>query len=442
MNRNRLSKMIIATVMAAMLFMGLAKGQKAEASSASLTFSANSQNVRVGDVLEVTLTISADVAPGDFEGYISYDDNRLQYVTGPDCMTGGEGILKIRDEEPGSTSNVRKYTMYFKAVKIGSCTIAMRGAPEVYEADAGYLMSVSSTDLNVEIQADIKASSDASLETLKVSKGELVPEFSPTCFSYTLEVPYETTSLIVSAVAKDTASEVKIEGNTSLAVGRNRVLVMVTAEDGTVEKYIIYTDRLDESTVPAESEQTEGEGELPAEDKATEGFFFYASSKDGDVFLNQGSYFKVCSDDGTLSIPSGFTKTSVLISGNTIVAYSPTEDLSSDFLLLILSKNGGKPELYSFDRVDKTLQRYKGSLKDNIISTTGSGYSTIDEQTLTEGYEKSLKSLMLVVAVLSGVCMLLIILTIRFAMKSKKQVRRRSSSSSTRSGNRNTRSRY
>lgn len=438
--------MFMAVCVLTAAILGLTSTLEASASSASLTFTCDSASVRVGDVIEVTLTITADVAPGDFEGYISYDDNRLQYVTGPDCMTGGEGILKIRDEEPGSISNIRKYVMYFKAQKIGSCTIAMRGTPEVYEADAGYLMSVSSGELSLEIQADIKASSDASLASMKVSGGTLAPEFATDVYSYTLSVPFETTSLIVSAVPTDEKAEVKIEGNTNLELGRNRVLVMVTAEDGTVLKYIIYADRAEDGVIDSGAQDDAGrdssESTSDQRGTSTEGTYFYAVEKDGDVILNQGACYKVCADDGTVAIPSGYFKTSVLISGNTITAYSPTQDLSSDFLLLILAKSGGVPELYSFDRVEKTLQRYKGSLKDNVISTTGSGYSTINEQELTEGYEKSLSNLMLVIAVLCGICMLLIILTIRFAMKAKKPAKRKSSSSGNRSRSGNSRNNY
>lgn len=428
MNKKSIIKYLTALVAAAMLMTGIAAAGAVYASSASIDFSCDSDSVRVGDVVEVTLTITADVAPGDFEGYISYDDNRLQYVTGPECMTGGEGILKIRDEEPGSTDNVRKYTMYFKAVKIGSCTVAMRGTPEIYEADAGYLMSVSSNELSIEINADIKASSDASLATLKVSAGELTPAFAPDCYSYTLSVPYSTTSLIVSAVANDIAAEVKTEGGSALAVGRNRILIMVTAEDGTIQKYIIYADRLEENT-PVGTEDVPDTSDSDAQNAAPqgEGYYFYAVEKDGDVILNQGSCYKVCRDTSAVTIPAGYFKTSVLISGNTVVAYSPSEDLSSDFLLLVLSKDGGAPQLYSFDRVEKTIQRYRGTQKDALVSTTGSGYSTIDEQTLTEGYRKSLSNLILVVAVLCGICMLLIILTIRFAVKSKNSGRRGSS---------------
>ena len=142
------------------------------------------------------------------------------------------------------------------------------------------------------------------------------------------------------------------------------------------------------------------------------------------MILYASSRYTIAKDPGTVKIPEGYFKTSILISGHNVVAYSPSEDLSSEFLLLILSKNGGEPELYSFDRVEKTLQRYSSSKKDEPInSKPASGYSTLEETELTKKYEKSLDNLTLVIAILSGVCMLLLILTIRMALKSKEQKR-------------------
>ena len=408
----------------------------AHASSASIEFSMDAETVRVDDVIEVTLTLSADIVPGQFEGYISYNDDVLEYVTGPDTIAGGEGILKINDLEPDARYNVRKYELFFKATRIGTSDIAMRGTPEVYEAEMGYLMSVSSAPLTIKVQASMKASSDASIAALKITPGTLNPSFSPDIYEYNVTVPYETVDLLVSAGANHPAATVKIEGNTDLNVGQNRVLLLVTAEDGTVNKYVIYAAREAKKETDNTSNDTTEPTVTPAPDETpkdsgnqsggqttanNEGFYFYATDEDESVILNAGSRYKIEKANDSIKIPDGYFKTSILISGHTVTAYSPTEDLSSDFLLLILSRNGGDPELYSFDRVEKTLQRYSSSKGGNTIGNTASGYSTLDEQELVEGYEKSLSSLTLVIAILSGVCMLLLILTIRMALKSRKK---------------------
>ncbi len=426
---------VAAVLAAAVLLAGFAApGTAVYASSATFEFTTEKEEVRVDDVIEVVLTLTADITPGQFEGYISYDSDVLEYVTGPNVITGGEGILKVNDQEPDTRYNVRKYSLFFKAIGIGTSTISMRGTPEVYEADQGYLMSVSVGTISIKVLASARASSDASLGALKISPGTLTPAFSTNIYEYSVTVPYETEELLVSAAPNDAHATIKTEGNTELDVGQNRVLIIVTAQDGTTQKYVIYAARQDKAAPPSGEDAGNGtndtveptEGNEPQAnsgiEQPTEGFYFYATDSGDDVLLNAGAQYRICRDDGSIAVPSGYFKTSILISGHTVTAYSPTEDLSSDFLLLILSRNGGSPELYSFDRVEKTLQRFSAGKKDGAINNnTASGYSTIDEQELVAGYEKSLSSLTLVVAILSGACMLLLILTIRMAMKIRKK---------------------
>lgn len=410
---------------------------RTHASSAGIEFTGEPDLVRVGDVVTVTMTVTADVTPGDIEGYISYSDDILEYVTGPDSVAGGEGILKINEPDPGTGLNVRKYSLYFKAVKIGSCEVRMRGTPEVYEAESGYLMSVSSDSLTIAVQAAAKASSDASLATLKINPGKLEPSFSASVLEYTVKVSNETTDLIVSAGANDGAAKVKIEGNTDLSVGLNRVLILVTAEDGTVRKYVISVTRAeggeqeDSSDGKGEDNTADtGDGEGGEAQEARPGStYFYVTEEGGDVILNAGSRYTICSDISNVTVPDGYFKTSVLISGHTVVAFSPKEDVSSDFLLLVLSHEGGDPELYSFDRIEKTIQRYGAKKGETIGNKTGSGYATLDEQELVAGYEKSLSNLTMIIAVLCGVVMLLLILTIRMVIRARNAERRRSGGS-------------
>ena len=110
-----------------------------------------------------------------------------------------------------------------------------------------------------------------------------------------------------------------------------------------------------------------------------------------------------------------------MISGHTVTAYAPSNNPGSDYLLLILEKEGSQPAIYSFDRVEKTLQR----LNDERIvvgSKTGSGYSTIEEEELVKSYEKSMGTMTMVIAILSGICMLLLIIVIRMALKNRNEL--------------------
>ena len=84
----------------------------------------------------------------------------------------------------------------------------------------------------------------------------------------------------------------------------------------------------------------------------------------------------------------------------------------------MLQKEGCEPALYSYDRVEKTVQRYYVDINSRM-QQTASGYATYDEAELKAGYEKTLGILTVVIAALCGVCMLLLIITIRLALKKR-----------------------
>ena len=402
------------------------------ASSCRITFSSSSADYRVDDEVIVEMTLDGDVIPGMFEGYISYNADILEYVSGPECAAGGEGTLRISDMGYDSATLTRKYKFTFRAAGIGAATVAMRGNPQVYEADQGYLMSVSSNKLEINVSAATRASSDASLAIIRVNPGTLDPAFDPGIYEYFMQVPYDVTEVFVSAGTNDAGASVKIEGNTGLNIGQNRILLLVTAEDGTIGKYIIYVARAEAGATPEvtgtdtptpEPASDEGNGQSVSDNIGNNGsgWAFSAESLDGEVFLNIEARYKVIRDAGNIAIPAGYSRTSVIISKNTITAYVPSDDPDSSYLLLILQKEGSEPALYSFDRVERTIQRFDSSAM-AAANRTASGYSTIEEEELVKGYEKSLGTMTMVIAILSGVCMLLLIIVIRMALHRKNEL--------------------
>lgn len=408
------------------------------ASSCNITFSTTQEEIMVGDNVTVELTIEGDVIPGIFEGYVSYDPDVIEYVSGPECIAGGEGTLRISDMGYGSTTLSRKYTLVFKGIKMGSSEFSMRGTPEIYEADLGYLMSVSTNKITIGVKASKTASSDAALGLIRINPGELSPAFSPDKYEYSVQVPYEVTEIYVSAAPNDPQTEVKIEGNSNLSVGQNRILILTTAEDGTKGKYVIYVARSpeNESGEAGGTEDPNGNDNAGTGDQGNtedsgktsngagqddEGWAFYADEEGGDVYINAASRYKVSSNIQDIVIPDGYNKTSVMISGHTVTAYAPSKNPGSDFLLMIIEKDGSAPAVYSFDRVEKTLQRLN---EERIVSgsKTGSGYSTIEEEELVKSYEKSMGTMTMVIAILSGVCMLLLIIVIKLALRSRNEL--------------------
>ena len=86
-------------------------------------------------------------------------------------------------------------------------------------------------------------SSDATLKGLTVSSGSLSPAFNPSTESYKVSVGNDVTKIDVSALTNDPNAKVSISGNNNLSVGKNNIIVQVTAEDGSKKTYTIEVTR-------------------------------------------------------------------------------------------------------------------------------------------------------------------------------------------------------
>lgn len=78
------------------------------------------------------------------------------------------------------------------------------------------------------------------LSTLSINGVEFKNSFKKTTTTYFANVAPEVTSVTVNAIAEDSSSIVTIYGNTNLEQGKNKVIVNVTADDGSVRTYKIY----------------------------------------------------------------------------------------------------------------------------------------------------------------------------------------------------------
>lgn len=445
MKRNIIKKILILLILC-VACIRLQHTSDASASSADIVFSSEKNSFELGEEFDVDMVITADVFPGSFEGFIKYNADVLEYIGDSPVISGGEGILKLTDNVFSSDRNTRKYTLRFKAVDKGYSEIGLRGAPELYEFEEGYQMSVSSTAFTLSVGNAEDASSDSSLSSLKISPGKLTPSFSPDTTEYRTAVQNDVTRLVVSAAASDNGADVSVT-STELEVGQNRIVITVTAEDDSQTKYVIYCIR-DKAPEEKEDSDTRGEaadGNLPVQDStdensdktitnetqtgdnitdsgaavastedASEHWKFYSLQGGDRLWLIADTGYEVVSEvPGNISIPEDYVKTSILVNGNRVTVYAPGTEPDSDFLLLILKKEGQEPGLYRYDRAEKTIQRY--TEKEKVPRVTA--IDNVEE--LKESYSSSLETLTIIIAVLCGVCMILLIIVIRLALKKK-----------------------
>ena len=415
----------------------LAPSQYAQAASVTAEFTkvAPDSDVRVEDMVKLELRLNADVEIGAVELYISYNSDIFEYMMGPDCVLGGEGVLRISDSGTSTYSTKRNYLLYFQATAMGESKFSVRNNPEIYDANDEEAMSVSSQPLTISVLAGTTASSDATLSALKVGSAVLTPSFDPQIKDYNVRVENAFDKLAVSAVANDPLASVTVEGADDLKVGSNRITVVVSAPDGTENKYVIYCVREEapeeeKTEEPAEQEKEPEPAKKsdPAPGKHEQAF--YVTQQDDRIMLIADTQYELMSSDEGVKIPDGFYRTSILISGYTVAAFSPVPDGTPEYLLLILRKEGSEPGLYVYDRIEKTLQRYGITAGADTTVTEKDDKDKDEELPDKEAYDKTINTLTTVIAVLSGVCMLLIIIVIRiiFRRRGRSSAKREKSS--------------
>ena len=87
-------------------------------------------------------------------------------------------------------------------------------------------------------------SSDATLKSLDVLEGSLDPLFSPEVEEYNIDVNSGITSLTLNPVVNNEKAKYKISGNSGFVLGMNKVVILVTAEDGTKKTYTLNVNKV------------------------------------------------------------------------------------------------------------------------------------------------------------------------------------------------------
>lgn len=371
---------------------------KAFAGSAAVGLLLEDTDVTVGDTFNVILTVESDVELGIVDCLLYYNESKVKYKVGETNICQGNqenGILvKILDKEVGKSST--KYMMKFIALAPGNADFNIV-INSIYDS-AGSPISASSIDATLTINAQAEASSDASLKSLRVSPGTLLPTFAPDVFEYYVDVTKDTGSIFVGAIANDEKANVKINGHDKLYPGSNEVHVIVTAENGTILDYKINVFRADETHKPSPTPSPEPvvtDEPLPTE-AALPGKISIVE-KDGKRYFTGDFSYEIVDDESGIEIPAGFLRTKLMIDGESIIAYAPANGENTDFALIILRTNAGTTALYRYDRVEKTVQRFDP--KDITIHDETGQSSITDEVTKTiEEYEQATQKFGLILA--------------------------------------------
>ncbi len=401
--------LVLVLLAAAVLLFGVP--ERVQAAVATIELQVESDTVRVNDEFEVTLWINVQPAEGespqaavigDFEAYLIYNADVIEFVTAPSCFTGGAGMLKIADMGAAPSVGSRKYVARFRALARGVSDISLDSRPVVYPYGMDGAMSVSSNVLTLAVEASRDASDNANLSALKVSPGKISPAFATTVREYEVTVPYESEMIVVSALTEDENAVVGVNGSTGLKVGRNTVVVTVTAENGTEKRYYLYVTRQEEAPEPTKApEKPETEGYDPG---------LHAAEENGKVMLSFAGEYKVSEDQGAYVAPTGYEETVLFVDGVRIKAYVKRDVPDSDFYILVLEDALGTSGYYRYDRQQQTLQRYdeeRIEIRQVVEEDNSALYETLDK------YKGQQVFLIFTLAMFLALCVLLLLIVVR-----------------------------
>ena len=406
--KRKVSQMIIFSML--LLIGGLLNIQTIRAASANVEITADENQVEVGNTIYVYINISSDTMFGDVEANLTYDEDILEYKGGVSFITGSSGFLKIADINFSEGAENRKYALEFKALEVGKNEIKFNGTIMVYDYTSGYPMSVSSNKLELEVIAPHTASDNAYLKSLKISPTDLEPSFDKNTFEYDTSVGYETEKLVVVALPEDEKATIRVKGNDSLLEGENKVIVTVIAESGNKTEYTVNVFRestpVDIDTEPITPNKKHGS--------------FEVLESDNERYLVYGGKYKLIEIPADLKIPSGYTKTRIIISDTSIEVFSP-EQLDSEFLLVYAENELGQVGFYQFDKIERTMQRYAWELP--IVQ--GPIDNIDDDLIKSQQYKSNLSKAAITIAILSAMCILLMLLSIKLYIKTKEKKKKR-----------------
>lgn len=161
---------------------------------------------------------------------------------------------KIKVPVTATTVSLQGSANHSKATVSGLGNINLTGDTTVatikVTAEDGTVKNYTVT-IEKEKTTPVTKSNDATLKSLDVSGFTLNPTFKSNVNTYSIRVNNNITGLKVTAIANSDKASVSISGNSDWKEGTNTITIKVTAEDGTVNNYIVNVNRASLNTTKA-----------------------------------------------------------------------------------------------------------------------------------------------------------------------------------------------
>jgi len=217
------------------------------AASGSISVSGPSTAVQ-GNKVTVTVKISASKGKlGSWQMDLNYDKSFLKLLS---ASSEGGGSTMVSYSSNGAKS--KSYTFTFEAKKTGSTKVSV-SSYEAYDFETMDEMSLTSSSKTIRImtQSELEStySSNASLNSLGVANYELSPKFDKNTFEYNVEVENDVTTATITGKKADSNASVSGLNTVELNEGNNRFEVLVTAQKGNTQTYVINIYRKEKNPI-------------------------------------------------------------------------------------------------------------------------------------------------------------------------------------------------
>ena len=390
-------KLII--LLTALLVMASALSE-VRAASGSASVSVSDSSVVVGNKVTLTIKLSCSDGVGSAMVYIDYNSSYLSNLSVKSSATVNTNRNRILvDPTDAKTVTI---TATLTAKKIGNTSVHIT-VEDWYNYDAEYISDKSVTK-KIEVIAKSSnnpsapnLSKDASLASLSLEGLVLESEFESDVHEYTVYAPANTVTLKVNA--KASSAKAKIEKTEfALNEGWNRIEVVCVAESGDKKSYVlnVYVEEkpvvyfrdntlgvvrnLSRIVVPEGFEEkkitVEGE-DISVFSKGTMNLV-YLADEDGradfyildeqkmeivkryePVEIDGGSYQLINSDYQQFrDMDELFVPYKVYIGETGIDGWKYRNSSLNEYAVIQLMTDEGEVRLYSYDLIEKTLQRY------------------------------------------------------------------------------------
>lgn len=420
------------------------------------------KNAEAGKDVTISVTIKPGVKMYAVSFYLKYDENILKFKSGSGAENNA-GVVKVDVVESPAGKKDVTYDFTFTALKGGTSLISVSDCKYALNSGSGAkTQKFGGASANLTVK-DASLSSNTKLKSLSIGGYAINPAFSPDKYSYTAEVPYNINEVIVTAETEDSGAKIKsVEGNKKLKVGSNTVTVTVEAANGTTKKYTIKVTRAKEgeqtdigglqttigndvyiiaSVIPQdiifkdfkiEIAKVNGYDIQTAVDKNGNFRIFYLKAPNStelkpflydaeqDIFeevkylLVGENYYIFNSFPEDYTLPKSLYASTVKIGDFEVECFADSSS-SMDEFYYVYAFSSDKYDLYRYDSVEGTIQRYPDFANSKAQSDNeGDGIFDRFASLSTNG-----KVIMIALTILIiGILLLLVLLIIHFVKKS------------------------